>query len=81
MLTLMPACPVAGALPGRIEAKVKVIEGVTDAHVKLVWDPPWSRAMISEAAKLQLGLDDPARLRRPFVPESLLARRSQRGTK
>jgi FeS assembly SUF system protein len=56
MTLTSPACPVAGSLPGEVEIKVAGVEGVTDAKVELVWDPPWSQAMLSEAAKLQLGL-------------------------
>jgi FeS assembly SUF system protein len=56
MTLTSPACPVAGSLPGEVEVKVAGAEGVTDAKVELVWDPPWSQAMLSEAAKLQLGL-------------------------
>jgi len=56
MTLTSPACPVAGSLPGEVEVKVAGVEGVTDAKVELVWDPPWSQAMLSEAAKLQLGL-------------------------
>jgi len=56
MTLTSPACPVAGSLPGEVEIKVAGVEGVTDAKVELVWDPPWSQAMLSEGAKLQLGL-------------------------
>jgi len=63
MTLTSPACPVAGSLPGQIEAKLKGIEGVTDAKVELVWDPPWTPERMSEAAKLQLGMlfdDEPS---------------------
>ncbi|MHC4452817.1 MAG: DUF59 domain-containing protein [Planctomycetota bacterium] len=56
MTLTTPACPVAGTLPGEVELKVAGVEGVTDAKVELVWDPPWTQAMLSEAARLQLGL-------------------------
>jgi FeS assembly SUF system protein len=56
MTLTSPACPVAGSLPGEVEAKLMGIEGVTSATVELVWDPPWSQDRMSEAAKLQLGL-------------------------
>ncbi|MHC4940505.1 MAG: DUF59 domain-containing protein [Planctomycetota bacterium] len=56
MTLTSPACPVAGTLPPEVEVKVAGVEGVTDAKVELVWDPPWTQAMLSEAAKLQLGL-------------------------
>lgn len=55
MTLTSPACPVAGSLPGEVEAKIRAIEGVTSVMVDLVWDPPWSPEMMSEVAKLQLG--------------------------
>jgi FeS assembly SUF system protein len=51
-----PMCPVAGTLPPEVEAKVAQVEGVSHASVDLVWDPPWSPAMMSEAARLELGM-------------------------
>ena len=51
-----PACPVAELLPPEVEAKVAQVEGVSRAAVHLVWDPPWTPAMMSEAAKLELGM-------------------------
>lgn len=56
MTLTAPSCPVAGAMPGEIEAKVRTVEGVTAAHVELVWDPPWEPSRMSEAARLELGL-------------------------
>jgi metal-sulfur cluster biosynthetic enzyme len=50
------ACPVAGSLPGQVECTIKAVEGVKDAHVELVWDPPWSQENMSDEAKLALGL-------------------------
>ncbi len=58
MTLTSPACPVAGALPGEVEAKVRAVPGVTEAKVELVWDPPWDKSRMSEAAALQLGLFD-----------------------
>ena len=58
MTLTSPACPVAGVLPGEVQAKVKAVPGVTDARVELVWDPPWDKSRLSEAAQLQLGLFD-----------------------
>ena len=55
MTLTSPACPVAGSLPGEVEQKVRSVPGVTEVAVELVWDPPWDREMMSEAAKLQLG--------------------------
>lgn len=51
-----PMCPVAGSLPPEVEAKVAQVDGVTAASVDLVWDPPWNPGMMSEAAKLELGM-------------------------
>jgi FeS assembly SUF system protein len=51
-----PMCPVAGSLPPEVEAKVAQVEGVTSSSVDLVWDPPWDPSMMSEAAKLELGM-------------------------
>ena len=57
MTLTTPACPVAGTLPQEVEMRVKALDGVTDAKVELVWDPPWSPDKMSEAAKLQLNMD------------------------
>jgi metal-sulfur cluster biosynthetic enzyme len=51
-----PMCPVAGTLPPEVEAKVAQVDGVTASTVDLVWDPPWEPSMMSEAAKLDLGM-------------------------
>ncbi len=56
MTLTAPACPVAGSLPPQVEAQIESIPQVKSATVELVWDPPWSRDMLSEAARLQLGL-------------------------
>ena len=56
MTLTSPACPAAGTLPGEVEDKTRRVEGVTDVKVDLVWDPTWSPAMMSETAKLQLGM-------------------------
>lgn len=56
MTLTAPACPVADSMPGEIEAQIQNIPECTFAHVLLVWDPPWDRARMSEAAKLQLGM-------------------------
>jgi FeS assembly SUF system protein len=55
MTLTAPSCPAAGAIPGEVEAKVRAVEGVTDAEVELVWDPPWDASRMSEAARLELG--------------------------
>jgi len=56
MTLTSPNCPSAQELPLEVEAKVRAVAGVTDAKVEIVFDPPWSTCMMSEAAKLQLGL-------------------------
>jgi FeS assembly SUF system protein len=56
MTLTSPACPSAQELPTEAEAKVRTVPDVTDAKVEVVFDPPWDSSMMSEAAKLQLGL-------------------------
>ena len=56
MTLTSPACPVAGSMPGEVEAKVKGVEGVTSATVELVWEPSWNPDMMTEAARLELGI-------------------------
>jgi len=56
MTLTAPNCPAAQSLPIEVETKVGSIEGVTDASVEVVWDPPWEPSMMSEAAKLQLNM-------------------------
>lgn len=56
MTLTSPACPVAGTLPIEVENKIASVPGVTDVEVELVWEPPYSMDMMSEAARLQLGL-------------------------
>jgi FeS assembly SUF system protein len=58
MTLTAPNCPVAGSLPGEVEHAVKSVPGVTDVKLDLVFDPPWSKERMSEAAKLALGLED-----------------------
>jgi len=56
MTLTSPACPVAGSLPGEVEQKVQGVEGVEEASVELVWEPPWNPGMMSDAARLDLGM-------------------------
>ena len=56
MTLTSPACPVAGTLPGEVEAKAEGVEGVESAKVEVVWDPVWNPSMMSEAARLELGM-------------------------
>jgi FeS assembly SUF system protein len=57
MTLTSPACPVAMSLVGEVKNKVAAVPGVTSATVDLVWEPPWDRSRMSDAAALQLGLD------------------------
>jgi len=56
MTLTTPYCPAAQSLPPEVEEKVRAVPGVRSAKVEVVWDPPWNPGMMSEAAKLQLGL-------------------------
>jgi FeS assembly SUF system protein len=56
MTLTSPMCPVAETLPVEIEARAREIEGVRDVRIDLVWDPPWDPDMMSEAARLELGM-------------------------
>jgi len=56
MTLTAPGCGMGPVLQQDVESKVSSIPGVKEAAVFLVWDPPWSREMLSEAAKLQLGM-------------------------
>ncbi len=55
MTLTAPACPVAGDIVFEVQSKVSAIEGVDDAHVQLTFDPPWTKEMMSEEARLELG--------------------------
>ena len=56
MTLTSPMCPVAESLPPEVEEKVTAIDGVSKAMVEITWDPPWDPEMMSEAAKLELGM-------------------------
>lgn len=56
MTLTAPGCPVAQTFPGQVEDVVRGVPGVKDAHVELVWDPPWTQDLMSDEAKLELGL-------------------------
>ena len=67
MTLTAPNCPVAGTLPGDVERAVRAVPAVNGVKLELVFDPPWTKARMSEAAKLALGIEDIipiARLRR-----------------
>jgi FeS assembly SUF system protein len=56
MTLTAPGCPVAGEMPVMVERAVATVEGVSSVSVELVWDPPWNPDMMTEAARLQLGM-------------------------
>jgi len=55
MTLTAPACPVAGEMPGQVADAVAQVAGVGAVEVRLVWDPPWDRERMSDAARLELG--------------------------
>ena len=56
MTLTAPACPAAQILPVEVRDKARAVPGVTDAKVEIVWEPPWDKDRMSDAAKLQLGM-------------------------
>ena len=56
MTLTSPNCPVAESLPKEVKNSIMLVEGVKDVNLELVWDPPWNKSMMSEAAKLELNL-------------------------
>ena len=56
MTLTAPGCPAAQSLPVEVVSKLKELPSITDAHVDIVWDPPWDKNRMSDAAKLQLGM-------------------------
>ena len=56
MTLTAPGCPVAGTFPAEVESRLMDVPGVSEVHVTLVWEPPWSMALMPDHAKLQLGL-------------------------
>ena len=56
MTLTTPGCPVAQTFPGTVEDTIRHVDGVTAAHVELVWDPPWCADNLSMEVKLQLGI-------------------------
>ena len=56
MTLTSPNCPVADSLPNLVKEKVLKVEGIESVELKLVWSPPWTKDMMSEAAKLELNL-------------------------
>ena len=56
MTLTSPNCPVAESLPNQVKENIMKIEGVSEVDFKLVWEPPWTKDKMSEAAKLELNL-------------------------
>jgi FeS assembly SUF system protein len=56
MTLTAPACPAAQSLPVEVKQKAAAVPGVTEAKVEIVWDPPWTKERMSDAAKLELGI-------------------------
>ena len=57
MMTLTsPNCPVADTLPKNVKENIEKIKDVSSAEVKLTWNPPWNKDMMTEAAKLELNI-------------------------
>mgnify|MGYP001380607744 FL=1 len=56
MTLTSPNCPVAESLPNSVKDKVLKVDGVSEVDLNLVWDPPWDKDKMSEAAKLELNL-------------------------
>ncbi len=56
MTLTSPNCPVAESLPKMVKDNILKLEGINDVNLNLVWDPPWTKDKMSEAAKLELNL-------------------------
>ena len=56
MTLTTPHCPVAESMPGEVELRASAVPGVRDAEVNLVWDPPWGPNLMSDEARLELGM-------------------------
>jgi len=56
MTLTSPNCPVAESLHNEVKENIKKVEGVSDVNLSLVWEPPWDKDKMSEAAKLELNL-------------------------
>ena len=56
MTLTSPNCPAAQSLPGEVKRKTKLVEGVTDAHVEITFDPPWTPENMNDSAKLILNI-------------------------
>jgi len=56
MTLTSPNCPVAESLPNQVKEDIMELEEVSDVNLKLVWEPPWDKDKMSEAAKLELNI-------------------------
>lgn len=56
MTLTAPGCPAAQSIPLEVEQKVKEIDGINEVTVEVTWNPPWNRDMMSETARLELGM-------------------------
>tara|TARA_Y100001935_G_scaffold184476_1_gene153064 strand:+ start:236 stop:535 length:300 start_codon:yes stop_codon:yes gene_type:complete len=56
MTLTTPNCPVAESLPNEVKEGAMQVDGIEDVKLELVWDPPWNKDMMSDAAKLELNL-------------------------
>ena len=56
MTLTSPNCPVAESLPKQVKDNIKNVNGVSKVNLNIVWDPPWTKDKMSEAAKLELNL-------------------------
>ena len=56
MTLTSPMCPVAESLPPEVENKIRYVPGISDVKVEVVWEPQWNPSMMSEVARLELGM-------------------------
>ena len=56
MTLTSPRCPVAESLPPEVENKIRYVPGISDVQVEVVWEPQWNPSMMSEVARLELGM-------------------------
>jgi FeS assembly SUF system protein len=56
MTLTSPMCPSAQQLPAEVQQRVRAVDGVADARVYVVWEPPWTMERMSDVARLQLGM-------------------------
>jgi FeS assembly SUF system protein len=56
MTLTAPSCPAAQSIPVEVDQQVRQLEGVHDVHVAVTWTPPWDKSMMTEEAKLELGM-------------------------